>query len=213
MAAEIQADYLSGKVVYFLLRNATGSVWNGSAFVAYATVDYTNYDIAATEQGTASGYYTADMPSVVAGVYYVVAKERIGGSPAESDITVGTGTIQWSGSAVTADTDTFQAKVGLIDDDGSGVDRYLVAFFKNAQPITSGITSPDIWVYRNTGADLIGTSGTPDSLTEIGSTQTFTLNESTDRVVSGAAYIARVRATIEGSTRTWLQWIGRDSSS
>lgn len=100
MASELQTDYLTGKTVYFLLRNSTGSIWNGAAFEAYATLNYATYDILATEQGTASGYYTANMPAVAAGVYYVVAKEQAGGAPAETDITVGTGRIEWDGAAV-----------------------------------------------------------------------------------------------------------------
>ena len=104
MAAELQTDYISGKTCYFLLRNSTGSIWNGASFVAYATVNYTDYDIAATEQGTASGYYVATMPTSTAGVYYVVAKERAGVSPAETDITVGTGIIQWTGTVAQAVT-------------------------------------------------------------------------------------------------------------
>lgn len=109
MASELQADYLTGKNVYFLLRNSTGSVWNGSSFVAYNTANYTDYDIAATEQGTASGYYAANMPSVSQGVYYAVAKERAGGTPAETDVTVGTGTINWGGSAVAVPNDLADA--------------------------------------------------------------------------------------------------------
>lgn len=101
MSQELQADYIAGKVVYFLLRNSVGSIWNGAAFEAYVTANYATYDIAATEQGTASGYYVATMPATALGVYYIVAKEQIGGGPAETDITVGTGTIQWTGSVAT----------------------------------------------------------------------------------------------------------------
>lgn len=100
MAAELQVDYLTGKTVYFLLRNSVGQVWNGSAFEAYQTANLGNYDIAAAEQGTASGFYVGDMPSVAAGTYGVVAKERAGGSPAEVDVSVGHGTLEWGGSAV-----------------------------------------------------------------------------------------------------------------
>lgn len=96
----MQTDYLAGKTVYFLLRNATGSIWNGAAFEAYVTANYTTYDIAGVEQGTASGYYVGTMPAASAGVYYSVAKEQIGGAPAETDITVGTGSIQWDGTSV-----------------------------------------------------------------------------------------------------------------
>ena len=100
MASELQTDYTTGKTIYFLLRNSVGAIWNGVSFVAYATVNLADYDILATEQGTASGYYAANMPVAAAGVYYAVAKERAGGAPAEADLTVGTGVIQWDGTAV-----------------------------------------------------------------------------------------------------------------
>lgn len=99
MSSELQVDYVTGKSVYFLVRNTTGSIWNGSSFVAYNASNYGDYDVVASEQGS-SGYYVANMPGAGAGVYEVVAKERVGGSPAESDLTVGTGEIQWTGSAV-----------------------------------------------------------------------------------------------------------------
>ena len=100
MTQELQADYLSGKNVYFLLRNSAGQVWNGSAFATYQTVNYSSYPITATEQGTASGYYVGTFPAVSLGVYNLLAKERAGVSPAETDVTVGTGVIQWTGSAI-----------------------------------------------------------------------------------------------------------------
>lgn len=97
---EIQTDYLTGKTVYFLLRNTVSQIWNGSAFEDYLTANFANYPIAGTEQGAASAYYTGDMPAVSPGVYYVVAKERIGGSPAESDISIGWGQVEWTGVAI-----------------------------------------------------------------------------------------------------------------
>ena len=54
MASEIQARGPgTARTCYFLVRNATGSIWNGSAFAAYLTANYTTYDVAMTEQGTA----------------------------------------------------------------------------------------------------------------------------------------------------------------
>lgn len=100
MANELQTDFLANKTVYYLLRNATGSIWNGATFTAYVTVNFATYPITATEQGTASGFYTGTMPAVAAGVYAIVAKQQVGGSPAESDISVGWGMIQWDGTAV-----------------------------------------------------------------------------------------------------------------
>lgn len=98
MANELQTDYLTGQTVYFLLRNAVGQVWNGAAFEDYVSGNYATYDIAATEQGS-SGYYTANFPAVAAGVYYALAKAQAGGSPAESDFSVGWGNVDWGGSA------------------------------------------------------------------------------------------------------------------
>lgn len=100
MAGEIQTAHLSGKNVYALVRNATGSVWNGSSFVTYATANLSSYAISLTEQGTASGYYTGIFPTVSAGVYAIVACERAGGSPAEGDSLIASGNLEWDGSAV-----------------------------------------------------------------------------------------------------------------
>jgi O-acetyl-ADP-ribose deacetylase (regulator of RNase III) len=52
------------------------------------------------EQGTASGFYTGTFPAVAAGVYAVSVKRQAGGSPAETDATVGFGPVEWSGTAV-----------------------------------------------------------------------------------------------------------------
>lgn len=95
----MQINHTSGKTVYGLLRSATGTIWNGSALEAYLTANYATYKIAATEQGSASGYYTITMPAAAAGVYTITYKEQAGGSPAESDMTIGIeGAFQWDGS-------------------------------------------------------------------------------------------------------------------
>ena len=69
--------------------------------MAYATADYANYDVSASEQGTASNYFTATFPSTIsAGIYSVTAKQQIGGAVAESDPTVATGDVHWNGTAL-----------------------------------------------------------------------------------------------------------------
>lgn len=102
MAAEIHFDHTTGTTCYVQVRNSVGQIWStvGAAFEAYLTANIANYDIAATEQGTASGLYAADMPAASAGIYNIVAKERAGASPAETDVTVGVGEIEWDGTAV-----------------------------------------------------------------------------------------------------------------
>ena len=101
MASELQLSFRSGATVYFLIRNRAGQIWNGGSFEAYATANYSTYDVAASEQGTASSYYVADFPTLITtpGVYSVVAKQQIGGSPAETDPTIGSEDIDWGGSS------------------------------------------------------------------------------------------------------------------
>src|SRR5262245_15821495 len=103
MAREIQCVHTTAKTVYALVFNATGSVWRAlaSAFESYLTANRALYAITLTEQGTASGLYMGTFPSAItAGVYGVVAYERAGGSPAETDAKVAVGTYQWTGSAL-----------------------------------------------------------------------------------------------------------------
>ena len=116
-------------------------------------------------------------------------------------------------AALDADVDTYQAKVWLIDDDTGTNDRYVVAFFKNGQPITAGVTIPDLWVFTAAASpsDLVGTSGAPQALTEVGTTETWFHNEASSRIADGTAYMARIRFTVDGSQRTWYQPIGRDT--
>lgn len=104
MANEIEFSYQSSRQAYALIRNTVGQIWNSSgagAFEAYQSSHYASYTNQATEQGTASAYYTADFPTAItAGSYNIVAKGQIAGSPAETDPTVAVGQLEWNGAAV-----------------------------------------------------------------------------------------------------------------
>lgn len=105
MAGEIQMPHTeTGRTLYALVRSATATIWKTttSALVTYATADRADYDIALTEQGTASRHYVGDFPAAAAGVYYISIHDRLGGSPAETDPLVGQGRLDWNGSAVVA---------------------------------------------------------------------------------------------------------------
>lgn len=121
MAGEIVFSHTTGRTCYAQVWNNVGQIYNtaSAAFQAYATANIADYDIAATEQGTASGIYVASMPAVAAGVYGVVAKERAGGSPAESDTVVGEGDILWDGSIVGLSL-TPTGVDGILDEDVEG---------------------------------------------------------------------------------------------
>lgn len=106
-----------------------------------------------------------------------------------------------------SDTSKYQAKVWLTDDDSNTKDRYVTVWFKNSEPIFSGITSPTIQVIKESdGSDLVAST----SMSQIASTGIYKYEEGTNRVSNGASYVAKVQATIDGSTRTWAQPVSRD---
>lgn len=101
MAGELQISYITSKTVYVLIRSTTGTIWNGSTFESYATANYATYPITLAQQGSASAYYVGNFPTgISAGTYNIVFKDRTGGSPAETDPTIGIGNFDWNGSAV-----------------------------------------------------------------------------------------------------------------
>lgn len=109
-------------------------------------------------------------------------------------------------ASLAGDIDTYQAKIWLFDDEDNLTDRYAVAWFKNGQPVLAGITSPTVQVIDlASGSDLVAST----AMTAIGAY--FKYDETTNRIVSGQAYIAQAQATIDSSVRTWVQPIGRDS--
>lgn len=99
MANELVINYPTGNTLYALLYDATGNVWNGSAFAAPGSANWLDYDIAMTEVATATGIYRASMPAAVAGVYGWTVRKQAGANPAVTDIAVGAGRIEWSGTA------------------------------------------------------------------------------------------------------------------
>jgi hypothetical protein len=103
----------------------------------------------------------------------------------------------------------YTAKVALFDDDASGADRYVVSWFRDGAVLVAGITAPSIRVVRVAdGTDLIA----PSAMVEIGALHRFRFDAAgADRIVSGAAYLAILTATIDGAVRSWDQPIGRDS--
>lgn len=87
MAAEIQVPFVvSGYTAYAILRNASGQVWNGSAFAAFSEANRNAGAITLTEQ-TGTSFYVGDIPALLTtrGRYKVVAHRRVGVSPALSD--------------------------------------------------------------------------------------------------------------------------------
>ena len=153
MSSEIQVSYSASKTVYFLVRNATGSIWNGSAFTSYVSGDYTDYDIAMTEQGTASGFYAGNFPSTISpGVYSIVAKNQESGTPAQTDPTVAVGDYQWNGTVTLPLSDlATSGQLGTVTPIRlargvafSGFPFYMVSSADHVTPFISGVVSGQI---------------------------------------------------------------------
>jgi hypothetical protein len=102
----VSVPYLvTGAKLYGVLRNDNGKPWNGSAFETYVTANLATYDLALTEQGTASKVHTLTFPTAITGAgWYSLAVYvyAVDGTPAESDVgPVWMQDIYWTGSAVT----------------------------------------------------------------------------------------------------------------
>jgi hypothetical protein len=100
MANEIRAIANPGSTVYARVMNSVGQWWNGSTFEAYAAANWSTYRVALTEQGS-SGVFTANFPSGITagGTYEYYTHLQSGGSAAEGDQAIGTGTVDWTGTA------------------------------------------------------------------------------------------------------------------
>lgn len=146
----------TGLTAYSLVRNRTNQPWNTSgagAFENYSAANYGSYaGISLTEQGN-SAYYAGNFPSAIpAGTYNVVAKNQVGGSPAEADPTLGEGNIEWNGTAVAPLSDAATSgQVGQIGPvrvaRGVMVQNFKIYFKSSADhvtPLTSGVVSGQI---------------------------------------------------------------------
>lgn len=136
MAGEIIAPKGTiGGTAYAQVRNESGQIWNTSgtpAFEVYNAANVADYDIALTEQG-ASGTFVGNLPTLPRGIYFIEARMRAGGSPAESDTVFAAGTIRWTGSAEegVADVDSggvVEANVLAISGDSGAADNLETAF-------------------------------------------------------------------------------------
>lgn len=88
MAGELNTFFNGSATIYATVRSPgdSGTVWNGSAFVAFVNGDIANYDIPLTSRG--GDFYSADFPSGIANgtPCEIAVYEQAGGSPAITDL-------------------------------------------------------------------------------------------------------------------------------
>lgn len=165
----------TGSTLYFRILGSGNSVWSTSggtgAFEGYNSANWTSYAVNLSEQGN-SNIYAGNFPAAVpAGYFNIDARKQVGGSPAESDVNVGTGDVQWNGSKTVplADLTTSGqlANVGPIrltrGEAISGFPVYFKSAADHVTPLTSGVCSGQ--VSRNGGAFVALQSG---NFSEIG---------------------------------------------
>lgn len=179
MANEIQIPFPTGNVLYSRITTPySGGIWNGTNFVAYDNLNYTTYAVTMTEVASGAAFYQGDFPtSIVAGVYNILTKQQLGGSPAQTDKTVGVGEINWaaSGGPIRALSDLMTSgQLGSLLPTkvtrGNSLNNFqfkLVSSADHVTPFTSGIVSGQIC--RDNGSfTSLQSGGAVAGYTEIG---------------------------------------------
>jgi hypothetical protein len=174
MANELEVDWgITGLTVYFLVRSSVGTIWNGATLVTYVSANYSTYPVTGTEQGgsgSGSGFYQGNMPAVAAGTWNVTAKQQVGGSPAQSDPTIGNGTLTWDGSFVPGAPANFSSLE--IDSNGdvslglNGMDRVTVETGLNARQALSIIAASVAGELSGAGTNTIDIQAANNNATQ-----------------------------------------------
>jgi hypothetical protein len=95
----LRLRYPSGATLDTQIENEAGEVWNGTAYVPFATASWAAYATATPEGPAGSGRFAAQFPiSSPAGNYAWTMFQRLGGAPAAGDTVVGTGSGYWDGT-------------------------------------------------------------------------------------------------------------------
>ena len=103
---------ITGLTLYAHVRTYAATIWNGSSFESYTSGNWADYDVAMTEQGSSQVYVGTFPGSISAGIYQVTVHRQAGGSVAETDLVIGSGGVEWTGSAVLA---AFNASADTVD--------------------------------------------------------------------------------------------------
>jgi hypothetical protein len=89
----------TGLTIYVVFRDVDSQLWNDvdDLLEAFTPTNYTEYAVAAAEQGT-TGYYYAGTPALLPiGTYRLDWRAQAGGSPAQTDLCVACGSAYWNG--------------------------------------------------------------------------------------------------------------------
>lgn len=107
------------------------------------------------------------------------------------------------------DTNMYWAKCEIQDDNANSLDRYLVTWYQNSQPLFTGMSDAKIQVVDAAdGSDLIAET----ALAAVAATGDWKLEQGpTGRVEDGKIYVIVLTVTIGGLVYKWKVQRGRDS--
>lgn len=201
MAREIRGVADSG-TLYARIFNTAGLWWNGATFEAYASANYASYVVTMTEQGT-SGVYVADFPALITtgGTYEFYIHGQSGVSPAEGDIVVGTGKLDWNGTTTVnpvPGADTVTDMVTLIRDN---LDEASAGYWTDAE-ITRKIVRRfrELWSRIISIRDDWFKSSTPATVTLVANTLKYALPSDFFRTCT-------IRTTTSGKEAVQWAWM------
>ncbi|QDU61247.1 hypothetical protein Pan216_21010 [Planctomycetes bacterium Pan216] len=164
----------TGETAYVVIERIDGSdsgkVWDAGseALDTYDSSDIDDYDIAATEEGTASGRYAVTVPSSLpGGRYRIIWRIRAGGSPTESDSPFWEETIDWDGSNIVGLTTATSELTDVPTSTSSALTWMLwigaLCFHRRRTNKADGKT----YVYQSDGSTVLGEVEFSDNGSEV----------------------------------------------
>lgn len=183
------------------------SVVPANVYDSFFSTDFLQIDVAQWLGTAAATPTVAGVPEVDQTHYLGSAAPALVSSNYPANISTASANVI-TDAAVAADMDSYHAKVWVIKQ-STTADQYGVTFYKNGQPIESGVTSPLIDYVKklSDGTILVNDATLTDQ-----SNGDYYYGETTNKLVAGIAYMTRVTATIDGTSRVFKQPLGRDSA-
>lgn len=107
------------------------------------------------------------------------------------------------------DADIYFAQIKHVQDTNNDTDEFVVHWFRNDQPVSSGeLTTPTLSIYNTaTGASIVQNAGMYYSSPNVGTVR----YDSPIILASGEPYLVETSGTISSSVRTWRSIVGIDT--
>ena len=163
MAGELKVYSTTGLTLYAVLINSIGQIWDGAVFETIAAGTWTDYDITLTE--STAGIYLGTIPAVIAGVYEYLVYKKLGANPAITDTLMGSGSIEWNGTAeiISLEPTVAGKKLDVSDTGEAGLD------FANLKNATAPTTLTNITVPAVASVTALAAGAIPDDEIDAGS--------------------------------------------